>query len=76
MKSKEEKDQAYAELSMPEVSTLKDIQKELETFVDKHTEISIEGLRVLSSIQKSIDIVKDKYFDKVIHLLKQGYELD
>lgn len=76
MLSKEDKEKAYAKLTLGELNSLKDIQKEIETFVVKHEDISIEGLHSLTSIQKSLDIIKDLYLIKVISLLKQGNELD
>ena len=76
MISKEDKDKAYAKLTIGELKSLRDINKELGVFIERHEEITIEGLHNLNSIQKSLDIIKDLYLIKVISLLKHGDELD
>lgn len=75
MITNEDKEKANAKLSIPELTLLRDISKELESFVEKHEEISIEGLHTLIGVVKSLDIAKDGYLLKVLNLLKQGNEL-
>lgn len=76
MKSKEEKDQAWAKMTLNEMNSLEALSESIKKFADGDGEISMDNYYQLTAFQKELDVAVEIYLSKVIHLLKSGHELD
>ena len=76
MISKDEKKKSLAKLSEPEEQAVKSVIRDLEYLLDHHTTITFKGNQYLNGIENSLSIISQNYTDRLINLMRKGYELD
>jgi len=76
MKTDKEQRDDWAKLNMTEKSNMEGLVKEIEAWLSNFEDISIEGFYELRGIVDTLTVYQGLYLEKVLHLLKQGYQLD
>ena len=75
MKSNNQIKKEYYQLRETEISNLKLIKSEIDSFIQRN-KVDDEGLRQLSNFTASFASFKEAYLSRFINYLKQGHMVD